>query len=222
MSKLTLIIGNKNYSSWSLRPWIVLKKLAIEFDEVPINLADPTFKADIASAGKLGGQRGLVPVLIDGDTSVWDSLAICEYLAEEHPSLWPANRSDRAFARSMVSEMHSGFVHLRGALPMNCRAKSRQVEISSEVRKDIDRIEQLWAEALQQHQRQGPWLFGEFSIADAFYAPIIIRFIGYDIALSATTQAYISEWLNDPSLQEWISLGKQEPVTMDAYEIPSA
>lgn len=218
MNRFTLIIGNKNYSSWSLRPWLVMRKLGLPFDEIPITLAKEGFKEKIAEAGKQGGELGLVPILIDGETSIWDSLAICEYLAEDHPTLWPKDPAERAIARSMVSEMHSGYSRLRRDMPMNCHAQGRNIEISDRLVKDIERVEHVWKTAMDRKTTSGPWLFGTFSIVDAFFAPLVIRFSGYEVPLKETTQAYLAHWLQDHDLQEWITAGQAETEIIEFYE----
>lgn len=206
----TLVIGNKNYSSWSLRPWLVLKHLGVSFKELQLQLDTPAFKQQVG----LYTQTGRVPVLVEGSLNIWDSLAICEYLAEDHPGLWPDDRSQRAQARAMVCEMHSGFNALRTSLPMNCRADQRQLEIPAAARQEIDRIEQIWQQCADSCTRgtrsQGPWLFGRFGIIDAFFAPVAIRFQGYRLNLSPNSSRYIRLQLDNPLLQEWVEAGRRE------------
>ncbi|OMH33601.1 glutathione S-transferase family protein [Motiliproteus sp. MSK22-1] len=206
MAETTLIIGNKNYSSWSLRPWLVLKQLGINFDEERIRLFEAGFKDNIlkhSAAGK-------VPVLKTAGLTIWESLAICEYLGEQHPELWPEDTADRALARSAVSEMHAGFMALRNELPMNCRAQQRKLDYSADAAADIQRIESLWQQCKQQSKQQGPWLFGKFGIVDAFYAPVAIRLTGYQIPLSPESEAYRLTQLSNPYLQQWIEAGQAE------------
>ena len=146
MKDLQLIIGNKNYSSWSLRPWLVLKHLGLDFNEIRVPLFTETFKQQIRQYS----HAEKVPVLQSGDLTIWDSLAICEYLAEQHPQLWPDDVADRALARSAVAEMHSGLMALRGELPMNCRANQRRLDYSAAAATDIERVQALWKQCQQQ------------------------------------------------------------------------
>ena len=205
-----LVIGNKNYSSWSLRPWLVLKHLGIDFDERQLQLDTEQFQSQLA----LFSNAGRVPVWIVDQLKIWDSLAICEYLAEAHPKLWPDEVDERALARAMVCEMHSSFNALRNELPMNCRAEQRQIDISSEARRDIDRIEQIWQQCYTHRSSpshsEGPWLFGRFGIIDAFFAPVAIRFHGYRLNLTPATKAYVQLQLDNPLLQQWITAGQAE------------
>lgn len=171
MAKAKLIIGNKNYSSWPLRGWFVLQYLGIDFQEVRIPLKSAGYKQKIyAYSG-----AGKVPVYIDGASTIWDSLAICEYLAEKYPHLWPANPTIRATARCVSAEMHSSFASLRNELPMNCRAQQRSVTLSKGAENDVVRVEHVWTSCRNRHAGQGPWLFGGFSIADVMYAPVASR-----------------------------------------------
>ncbi|MFT5720312.1 MAG: glutathione S-transferase [Motiliproteus sp.] len=210
----TLVIGNKNYSSWSLRPWLVLKHLGVSFEEVQLQLGTPSFKQQVGQYS----QAGRVPVLVEGSLNIGDSLAICEYLAEDHPRLWPDDRCQRALARALVCEMHSGFNALRNALPMNCRANQRQLQISATVRQDIDRIEQIWQQCADTRTREGPWLFGRFGIIDAFFAPLAIRFQGYRLNLNPNSADYIRLQLENPLLQEWITAGQRESAVIPSEE----
>ncbi|MFT6915647.1 MAG: glutathione S-transferase [Motiliproteus sp.] len=210
----TLVIGNKNYSSWSLRPWLVLKHLGVSFEEVLLQLNTPSFKQQVGQYT----QTGRVPVLVEGSLKISDSLAICEYLAEDHPALWPDDRSQRARARALVCEMHSGFNALRNALPMNCRANQRQLEISAAARQNIDRIEQIWQQCVDTRTLEGPWLFGRFGIIDAFFAPLAIRFRGYRLNLSPNSNEYIRLQLDNPLLQEWINAGQRESAVIPNEE----
>lgn len=210
----TLIIGNKNYSSWSLRPWILLQHAGIPFEEQRIGLFTDTFKAEIqrySAAGK-------VPVYCDGELILWESLAICEYIAEQCPQLWPADTQARAIARALCSEMHAGFTALRNELPMNCRAQLRRIKISNACRADIARIESIWQQCRSRYASLGPWLFGEYSVADAFFAPVVIRFQGYQLDLSDTTRAYCATALADPLLQQWMKAGRAEEEVLQEDE----
>ena len=214
----SLVIGNKNYSSWSLRPWLVLKHLRVDFDEVQLALDTESFKPQLSRYS----DAGRVPVWVDGELKIGDSLAICEYLAESHPSLWPEDRRERARARALVCEMHSGFTALRSELPMNCRAHQRQITLSVGAHQELQRIEQIWQQCADasanartdagaaNNTGENAWLFGRFGIIDAFFAPVVIRLQGYQLELSPNTQAYIRQHLDNPLLQEWILAGKEE------------
>jgi glutathione S-transferase len=216
MSDLTLVIGNKNYSSWSLRPWILLKRLGVEFREVLLRLYTPEFKDEIEKYSP----SGRVPVLLHGDIRVWDSLAICEYVAELTGRGWPAKREARAVARSVCAEMHSGFVNLRSEWPMNARARNRRTPITPSLEADIDRIDEIWNDCRRRFGTgAGPWLFGEFSIADAMFAPVVLRFNTYGAQISETARWYIATALEDSALQEWVSAAKQEPWILENSEV---
>ena len=208
MRAMTLVIGNKNYSSWSLRPWIALKVLGIAFEEEIVFLDKPDTQEKI----RRHNPAGRVPCLIDGELKIWDSLAILEYLAEKHPRLWPADAAQRARARSVSAEMHSGFPALRNAMSMNVRkrypGKGRSVEVDLEVR----RIEEIWAEARK------PFLFGPFCAADAMYAPVVLRFRTYEPPLAAASRAYMDAMLGLPALQEWIAAAEREGEAIPKYD----
>ena len=194
-----LFIGNKNYSSWSLRPWLVLRQGAIPFREELVSLQDDPGKA--ARFARLPGGR--VPVLADGDTLVWDSLAISEYLAERHSGLWPANPVARAWARSISSEMHSGFGSLRQEMTMDVRARRPQRRRSPAVLRDIARVEQIWTETRSRFGAGGALLFGTFTIADAFYAPVAFRFRTYGVAPAGAAGDYLRALLDLPGMKDW-------------------
>lgn len=201
MTNLQLVIGDKKFSSWSLRPWILLKESKIPFTEISLTLNTPEFYEKI----KHYSNAGKVPVLIDGETKVWDTLSIVEYLAETFPekNLWPKDKAARAFARSIVAEMHSGFSDLRKNLSMNIVEKLHGKTFPDEAWKDIRRIESIWKECLNVYK--GPFLFGkEFSIADAFYAPVVGRFLTYGISVGPEATAYISTISNLYSYKEWV------------------
>ncbi len=217
MSELTLIIGNRNYSSWSLRAWIFMKHLGLEFHEKQLLLDAPAFKDDIARYGP----SGRVPVLLHGDLVVWDSLAICEYLAELTGRGWPGDRAARAVARSVCAEMHSGFVNLRAEWPLNARARNRRTPTSPGLDADIDRIDEIWMDCRRRFgaTHRGPWLFGEYTIADAIYAPVVLRFNTYCARISDTARWYIASALEQPHLQEWVRAAQAEPWTLPDYEI---
>jgi glutathione S-transferase len=216
MSELTLVIGNKNYSSWSLRPWLVLKQIGIPFSEIRISLYGTEAKEKILSHSP----SGKVPVLHDGDITVWDSLAICEYLAERFPQqqLWPAQPSARALARAICAEMHTGFTDLRQHMNMNIRGHFPGKGMTLEVAQDIERIQAIWRDCRARFGDAGPYLFGAFSIADAFFAPVVLRFVTYVPALDEDTQAYMKTLLELQALQEWIAAGRAETETILAFE----
>lgn len=213
---MELIIGNKNYSSWSLRGWLMLKAFGLPFTETRLALFEKEFYSTLATYSP----AGKVPVLIDNDITVWDSLAICEYISEVHLANkgWPADVADRALARAVSCEMHSGFFGLRHELPMNCRAK-RLITPTEAALKDIARIDAIWTELLQKNATNGPWLFGEFSIADVMYAPVALRFDTYNTEVSAHSRAYVETVLAHPAVQAWVADAKQEPETIEEEEV---
>ncbi len=206
---MKLIIGNKNYSSWSLRAWMLLAKFDLEFEEVLESLERENSRGTLTERLKQYSPVGRVPVLIDGETTVWDSLAICEYVSEKYLSAqgWPAEESLRAEARSICAEMHSGFMGLRSELPMNCRA-TRKVTLSEAALQDIARIDAIWSECMVRNP--STWLFNQFSIADCFYAPVVMRFKTYGISLSEAATQYQNFFLKDVTLKEWVDAGKVE------------
>ncbi len=216
---MTLVIGNKNYSSWSLRPWLAMKQAGIAFSESSILLARPETREKILRYSP----SGRVPCLIDGELTVFDSLAICEYvneqLSERHhgASLWPRDASLRAQARSVVAEMHSGFAALRTHMPMDIRSRhvdrARAALRREDVTADIARIQSVWSGCLAQG---GPMLFGSFSIADAFYAPVVTRFATYGVKLSPLLAAYSESVLALPAMQQWIEAAKAETETIES------
>ena len=213
----TLVIGNKNYSSWSLRAWLLLTHFGIEFKEIRLPLHTEEFKQQICQYSP----TGLVPLLISGDFRIWDSLAICEYIAEQHPDLhcWPKQTDARAVARSISCEMHSDFFQIRNCLPMNCRRKERIASISDELTYEIDRVCDIWSSCRRQYGRDGEFLFGRFSIADALYAPVVLRFNSYCIDIGTAEAAYLKSMLSLPSLQAWISAAVTEQEVIEAYNV---
>lgn len=215
MSKLTLVIGNKNYSSWSLRPWLAMKQLNLEFEEVRIALYTPESSEKIRAFSP----SGKVPVLLHDQLTVWDSLAIFEYLVEQFPTLhwWPEDTTARAIARSISAEMHSGFQHLRQNMPMNCRAKLPGKGMTSEVQTDIERIMSIWQECRQRFGSDGSLLFGEFTIADAMFAPVVTRFVTYDVQLDSVSRAYAEAILALPAMQEWMQAAVAEPEAIASF-----
>ena len=201
MSKPILVIGNKNYSSWSLRPYMALAMAGIDFDEKLITFGEPAFSKAVVKISK----AGLVPILVHGKNTVWDSLAIMEYAAEtwDDRNLWPKNKAARAMARSVSAEMHSGFRNLRNACPMNLRRQIKAVPMNDGIRADVARLEALWKECRAAHGRGGPFLFGKFSIADAMFAPAVTRLETYDIKVSNDTQHYMNAILATPAFHDW-------------------
>jgi len=213
---LTLIIGNKNYSSWSLRPWVFLKVHGIAFNEVRI----PLYRKDSKSKILSYSPAGKVPVLLDGDIKVWDSLAILEYFAERFPETqgWPEDAADRALARSLAAEMHTGFSALRSHCGMNCRRTPATKPLPDAVYADIERIGQIWQECRSLHSNKGPWLFGRFTIVDAMFAPVALRFYSYQLATNPEAQAYINTVLEHPAIKAWIDAGKLETEIIPEFE----
>ncbi|MGJ5673198.1 MAG: glutathione S-transferase family protein [Nostochopsis sp.] len=216
MPNLTLVIGNKNYSSWSLRPWLAMKQFGLEFQEISI----PLYTPETASQLSQYSPSMKVPVLLNGNQQVWDSLAICEYLAEEFPDLhwWPEDKTARTIARCISAEMHSSFQNLRQNMPMNCRAKLPGKGIALGVQKDIDRITTIWRDCRDKFGSDGDMLFGQFTIADAMFAPIVLRFVTYDVQLDHIAKNYVEATLAMPALQEWIKAGKAEQEIIPAFE----
>jgi glutathione S-transferase len=215
MSDLTLVIGNKNYSSWSLRPWMLLKHLAVPFKEVLIPLDTPEFKDQVEKYGP----SGRVPVLRHGTHCIWDSLAICEYLAELASKGWPEERHARAVARSVCAEMHSGFTNLRLEWQMNARARNRRTPMTPGLEADIDRVDEIWNDCRRRFGAGGPWLFGQYSIADAMYAPVVLRFKTYSAQVSETARWYLATALEDAAMQEWVQAAQSEEWKLPASEV---
>ena len=216
MAELKLVMGNRNYSSWSYRAWLCLRKCEVEFEEVVLPLDTPEFQARIGEFSP----TGKVPVLLHEGHCIWDSLAICEYANERFAAgrLWPQDHASRALGRSMVAEMHSGFNGLRSDLPMNFRAENRTVEISPGTRSDIDRVFALWQDSLTRHADDGPWLLGAFSIADAMFAPVVIRLGNYGISVPDTLCAYVEQHWSDPDVQRWAELAALETWVVEQDE----
>ena len=201
MSKPLLVIGNKNYSSWSLRPYMALAMSGIAFDEKLMIFGEPAFSRAVKKISK----AGCVPILVHGKNTVWDSLAIMEYLAETWPdrNLWPKNKAARAMARSVSAEMHSSFRNLRNACPMNLRRPIKPVPMNDGILADVNRIESLWKDCRKAYGRGGPFLFGKFSIADAMYTPVVTRLETYDFKVSSETQHYMNAILATPAFHDW-------------------
>jgi glutathione S-transferase len=215
--KTRLIIGNKNYSSWSLRAWFLLREADIDFEEhrILLDVEDTTRQiAEFSPAGK-------VPVLLLGDLAVWDSLAIAETVAERWPEnkLWPDDAGARAHARSISAEMHSGFAELRSRMPMNCRAMGRRVALPDELTRDIDRVFDIWSDCYRRYGDRGSWLFGDFSIADAMYAPVVLRFRTYGINLPESARHYANRVLQSEAMQEWLLACETETEVIEQDEV---
>jgi glutathione S-transferase len=215
MGELLLTIGNKNYSSWSLRPWILMKHLGLQFAERLLPLDTPEFARDIAAISP----TKRVPVLQHGTLLIWDSLAICEYCCELAGRGWPRDREVRAVARAVSAEMHSGFSILRSQWPMNARARDRRSAPNPERSADVARIEDLWADCRARYGESGPWLFGEYSVADAMYAPVVLRLQTYGSHLRESSAAYEATVLADPHMREWLDAAAAESWTIEASEI---
>ncbi|MBD2023658.1 glutathione S-transferase family protein [Leptolyngbya sp. FACHB-711] len=205
---LTLIIGNKNYSSWSLRAWLTLKYSGLPFTEIRLPLDTPEFYDRISQYSP----SARVPVLLHDDLRVWESIAIGEYIAELAPAsgLLPADSAVRAVVRSVSAEMHAGFFDLRRNLPMDCRSRYSTDRVTPSVQKDIDRISQIWRDCRQQYRQQGSFLFGNFTIADAMYAPVVSRFVTYNVKLDSEAQTYADAIWTLPLMQEWVEAATQE------------
>jgi glutathione S-transferase len=205
---MKLVIANKNYSSWSLRAWLLLREAGIPFEEEVIPFNDGNFAERIGRYSP----AGRVPVLVDGELAVWDSLAIAEYLAEKFPEkqLWPAARSARARARSMCAEMHAGFSQLRARMPMNCEASLPLGLLEVAVQREVDRMIAMWGDARATFGAEGPFLFGRFTIADAYFAPIVWRFVTYAVPLPEAARAYVGTMTELVSMKEWLAAARAE------------
>jgi len=218
MAALKLAIGNKNYSSWSMRPWLALRANDIPFVEtmIPLYTDNPADKEQILSFSR----AGKVPVLVDDDITVWDSLAIIEYIAERYPEvkLWPDDAAARAHARSVCAEMHSGFVPLRSECGMNLHRPIRPVTLSADAKANVARIEEIWRECRARHSANGPFLFGRFGAADAMYAPVVHRFRSYAIDVAPDTKAYMETMMALPAFQEWTREGLAETLVIAKFE----
>lgn len=204
---MKLIIANKNYSTWSLRGWLALRGFGVEFEEIELRLFTDAFYDEIANYS--GAAK--VPVLVDGEIAVWDSLAIAEYVNEQclDGKGWPQDVAQRAKARAVSAEMHSGFSALRNEMPMNIRGR-RQVSPSEACLKDIARIDQIWSQQMAEFGAKGGWLFGEFSMADVMYAPVVLRFVTYGVSLSPAAQQYAEKVLENSAVRQWIEESKSD------------
>lgn len=216
MPSLTLVVGSRNYSSWSLRPWLLMRHLGLDFEERQFHLDTPEFDEEIA---KISPTRR-VPALIHGDLVVWESLAICEYASELADGRgWPADRRLRALARAAASEMHSGFAALRAACPMNARAAGRRVAMTPPLARDLARIDAIWSGCRRDHGDLGPWLFGAFGVADAMYAPVALRARTYALPLSGLASRYCDTVLDDAHLRDWIAASARETRVIPHEEV---
>jgi glutathione S-transferase len=214
---LKLVIGNKNYSSWSMRPWLALRANHIAFEEVFI----PLYTGETDKKRILGfTQSGKVPALLDDDVTIWDSLAIIEYAAERFPQtrLWPEDRASRAHARSISAEMHSGFAALRNECGMNLHRPVGAITLSADARADIARIQQIWIECRQAYGKSGPFLFGAFGGADAMFAPVVHRFRTYAIEVAPEARRYMDTMMSLPAFQEWTRAGLAETLVIEKFE----
>ena len=215
---MKLVIGNKNYSSWSMRPWIAMKQIGLAFEEVVIPMNQPETRARMLEHSP----TGLVPTLIDGDVTIFETIAILEYLNDKHPDagLWPHDIGVRAHARAISAEMHAGFAALRRDCPMNIRRPVRRHEPSPEALAQARRVDALWTDARQRYGAGGPFLFGAFTAADAMYAPVVNRFHTYDVPRSPTAQAYMDAMMALPAWKEWEAASRAEPWVIDKSEVP--
>ncbi len=219
---MKLIIGNKNYSSWSLRGWLAAKQSGLPFEEIQIPLYGDDWNVAKKQNDAIAPSSGKVPVLWDGDAVVWDSLAIIEYLSDKvgRERFWPKADDARAMARSMVAEMHSSFTALREQCPMNVRTRIADARIDDAAKADVVRILTLWAEARARFGRGGPYLFGTFSAADIFYAPVVSRFISYGVGVPGFALAYMEAVWEHEWLQSWIAAAEAEDWVIEQFETP--
>ncbi|HUR40497.1 MAG TPA: glutathione S-transferase family protein [Verrucomicrobiae bacterium] len=218
MAELKLVIGSKSYSSWSLRPWLLLRYHNVAFREIPIALNQNDTQARIAEFSP----SGKVPVLLNGPEKVWDSLAICEYAAEalKLPAAWPSDVTLRFQARSLACEMHSGFADLRHELPMDCRRAPAPQSYSEAAAADIARIREIWSSCRQAHGKNGDWLFGKFGIVDAMFAPVVLRLHTYQVPLDGIERDYMNTVLHLPALREWLGAAMLESHAPGATSAP--
>lgn len=215
--KNQLVIGNKNYSSWSLRPWLLMRVKDIPFSEQKICLYQPDSKQKL----KQYSPAGMVPFFQNSEVKVWDSLAICEYIAEAYPEkyCWPVELQARSLARSITAEMHSGFQLIRSLLPMNCRKKMSYTAIDTSLQAEINRINSIWQDCRLNNQAKGDYLFGDFSIADAMYAPVVLRFSSYSIDVGSVAKEYMQNILALAPIKDWISSGVKEKEIIQQAEV---
>lgn len=217
---MKLILGNKNYSSWSLRGWLAAKQSGLPFDEITVPIMGEDWDRAKHDMGEMQPSSGKVPILWDGDAVIWDSLAIMEYLADRvgRERYWPKDDAARGMARAMVAEMHSSYLSLRREMPMNIRRRARPAEVSEETRHDIVRILGLWAEARARHGKGGPFLFGTFGAADIFYAPVVSRFMTYHVPVPGFAQGYMQAIWEHDWMKSWIKAAENEQWVIEQYE----
>jgi glutathione S-transferase len=213
---LKIVLGNKNYSSWSMRPWIALRHTGAPFEETVVPLDLPDTAANI----KRWSPSGRVPALIDGELTVWDSIAICEYLNEKFPAarLWPADPAARAVARSVSAEMHSGFQALREHCLMRIRSSFPAAPLRDDVARDVVRVKEIWTDCRRRFGKEGPYLFGAFSIADAMYAPVVTRFRTYALPIEGAAREYADALWDDPAVREWVQAARDEKLVAPLHE----
>ena len=215
--KIKLIIGNKNYSSWSLRPWILLKYFEIPFEEILIPLYEGNYKKQILKYSS----NGKVPALVHGSVVISESLAICQYLSELFPKkkMWPQDIKDRALAYSIAQEMHAGFFYLRTNMLCNIRGRYPGKGMTPESKRDINHILEIWTSCRKKHKTQGPYLFGQFTVADAMFMPVVTRFRTYGVTLKGTSKEYAQTMLNLKAFKEWEEAAIKEPWVIKKSEI---
>lgn len=217
---MKLIIGNRNYSSWSLRAWLAAKQSGVPFEELTVNIYGDEWESAKREMGEVQPSSGKVPVLWDGDVVIWDSLAILDYLADMvgRDRFWPKNNAARGMARSMVAEMHSSYIALRHEMPMNMRKRIESAQVSQICASDVIRILGLWAEARARFGKGGPFLFGTFGAADIFYAPVISRFLTYGVNVPGFAQAYMQAVWEHEWMQKWLEIAESEQSVVSQYE----
>lgn len=217
---MKLIIGNKNYSSWSLRGWLAAKQSGLSFEEITVPILGEHWDQQKQEMGDVQPSSGKVPILWDDDKVIWDSLAIMEYLADKvgRDRFWPKDEAARGMARSMVAEMHSSYAALRSDLPMNVRRRIKLEQVSEQTKQDIVRILTLWAEARSRYGSSGPFLFGTFGAADVFYAPVVSRFFTYGIGVPGFAQSYMEALWEHAWMQEWVDASESEEWVIEQYE----
>ncbi|TNE31426.1 MAG: glutathione S-transferase family protein [Alphaproteobacteria bacterium] len=217
---MKLIVGNKNYSSWSMRGWLAVKQSGLHFEELTVPIMGEDWDAMKRDMGEVQPSSGKVPILWDGDAVIWDSLAIMEYLADKvgRDRFWPKEEVARGMARAMVAEMHSSYLALRRECPMNVRGRIQLEDLSDAAKHDVVRILSLWAEARARFGQGGPFLFGTFGAADIFYAPIVSRFVTYGIAVPGFAQAYMQTVWEHDWLKEWIAASEAEEWVIEQFE----
>jgi len=213
---LVLVLGNKNYSSWSMRAWLLLRLAEAQFEERMVELYTARSRGEVRS---LGGETGLVPVLIDGATAIWDTLAITEYLYEQYPAIWPESRQRRARGRSLAGEVHSSLNAMRDAMPVNTRGRNRVANVTADVERDLDRVREIWSRCLDEFG--GPWLLGRFSAADIMFAPVATRFQTYGVTLSGGAREFYDRILGHPLVVEWLEAGQVEKSVIEQFELPT-